>query len=53
MLLDYVDVVVHLLQPEAREYYDLDNLYGECEQLDWAAESLPELAESRPAGAAE
>ncbi len=53
VLLDYVDVVVHLLQPEAREYYDLDNLYGACEQLDWAAESLPELAESRPAGAAE
>ena len=51
VLLDYIDVVVHILQPEAREYYDLDNLYGECEQLDWTAMPLPELAESPPARA--
>jgi ribosome-associated protein len=30
VLLDYVDVVVHILQPEAREYYALDALYRDC-----------------------
>ncbi len=41
VLIDYLDVVVHLLQPEAREYYDLDRLYGECPELDWRAVELP------------
>ena len=45
VLLDYVDVVVHVLQPEAREYYGLDTLYSECPQLDWQAVDLPELPE--------
>ena len=43
VVLDYGDVVVHVLQPEAREYYDLDRLYGDCELLDWEAVQLPEL----------
>lgn len=43
VLLDYVDVVVHVLQPEARRYYDLDRLYQDCEQLDWREVTLPEL----------
>jgi ribosome-associated protein len=34
ILVDYVDVVIHVLQPEAREYYDLDGLYAQCPQLD-------------------
>jgi ribosome-associated protein len=45
VLIDYVDVVVHILQPEAREYYGLDTLYSECGQLDWEAVELPELPE--------
>lgn len=43
VLLDYSDVVVHLLQGEAREYYDLDRLYGECPKLDWSSVELPEI----------
>jgi len=39
VVMDFGDVVVHLLQPEAREYYDLDRLYGDCPKLDW--ESVP------------
>ena len=46
VLLDYVDVVVHILQPEAREYYDLDHLYGDCPLLDWSTVELPELPAS-------
>ena len=35
VVLDFDDVVVHLLQPEARSYYDLDRLYVDCPRLDW------------------
>ena len=49
VLLDYLDVVVHILQPEAREYYDLDRLYGDCEELDWKSVPLPEELRSKPA----
>lgn len=45
VLLDYGDVVVHILQPEARAYYDLDHLYEGCETLDWESVELPELPE--------
>lgn len=48
LVLDYGDVVVHLLQPEAREYYDLDRLYGECEQLDWRSVEVPALPAPAP-----
>jgi len=49
VLLDFVDVVVHILQPEARAFYDLDHLYGECPQLDWRSVALPELPQARTA----
>lgn len=37
VVLDFTDVVVHLLQPEARAYYDLDRLYHDCPRLEWEA----------------
>ena len=37
VLLDYGDVVVHVMQGDAREYYDIDNLYGDCPDVDWQA----------------
>lgn len=43
VLLDYLDVVIHIQQDEAREYYGLDELYGDCPQLDWRSEGLPEV----------
>ena len=30
ILLDYWDVVVHIFTPDAREYYRLENLWGEA-----------------------
>lgn len=53
VLLDYSDVVVHILQPEARKYYDLDGLYGECPLLDYGAVPLPATVERSEARAAE
>lgn len=50
VLLDYVDVVVHVLQPEAREYYGLDTLYSDCKLLDWKKVELPAELNEASAG---
>lgn len=34
ILLDYGDVVVHIMQKEAREYYDLEGLWQDAEALE-------------------
>ncbi|MDZ7266738.1 MAG: ribosome silencing factor [candidate division KSB1 bacterium] len=31
VLIDYVDVVVHIFQPEVREFYGLERLWGDAE----------------------
>jgi ribosome-associated protein len=41
VLLDYVDVVVHVMQPEARAYYELEVLYGDSPRVDWQKVALP------------
>lgn len=35
ILLDFVDVVVHVFMPETRRYYDLELLWGDAPRLDW------------------
>ena len=35
VLLDYVDVVVHVFAEEEREYYDLERLWRDAPRLDW------------------
>lgn len=37
VVMDFVDVVVHVMQPEAREYYDMEKLFTDCPVLDWQA----------------
>ena len=37
MLIDFVDVVVHVFSQEARQFYDLDGLWGDAKQVDWRA----------------
>ena len=33
ILLDYGDVVIHLFEPEMRDYYALENLWGHAKQV--------------------
>jgi ribosome-associated protein len=35
ILLDFVNVVVHLFDPEYRQYYDLEMLWGDAERIDY------------------
>jgi ribosome-associated protein len=41
ILIDYLDVVVHIFTPQTREYYRLEDLWGEAPA---EAPSLPEIA---------
>ncbi len=35
VLLDFVDVVVHIFAKSYRDYYDLDLLWGDAPRIDW------------------
>jgi ribosome-associated protein len=35
-LLDFGDVIVHLFQAQAREFYGLERLWADAERVDWA-----------------
>ena len=35
MLIDFVDVVVHIFSRDAREFYDLDSLWGDAAKVEW------------------
>ena len=35
ILVDFMDVVVHLFNHESRAFYDLDNLWGDGKIVDW------------------
>ena len=39
ILLDFIDVVVHLFDNEYRDYYDLELLWGDAEHLQWKRET--------------
>jgi ribosome-associated protein len=36
VLVDYGDIAVHVFLDETRSYYDLDRLWADAAQLDWA-----------------
>ena len=35
ILLDFIDVVVHIFDSEYRDYYDLELLWGDAKKLKW------------------
>jgi ribosome-associated protein len=39
VLLDYVDVVVHVFRPSFRDYYRLEDLWSDAERVDIATEA--------------
>lgn len=39
ILLDYIDVVVHVFTPTSRDYYRLDRLWGDVPRLEAVAEA--------------
>ena len=48
MLIDFVDVVVHVFDQESRQFYDLDNLWGDARRVEWNDAPAP-----APTGVAE
>ncbi len=47
VLLDYVDIVVHVFAPEEREYYDLERLWGDAPRLAWEEPGAAASADRR------
>ncbi len=50
VLLDYVDVVVHIFMPDERRFYDLESLWADAPKRTVAASGKEEPAEDRPGG---
>jgi len=46
VVLDFGDVVVHIMSHEAREYYDLEKLWGDAKVIDWKKRSGAILSSS-------
>ena len=38
ILMDFGDIVIHILSEEARAYYELERLWGDVARLDWDGE---------------
>ena len=47
ILLDYGDVVIHLFDPETREYYALEDLWGQAKRVPWKPDQPSQGLESR------
>ena len=38
LVLDFVDVVIHLFKPVTRDYYDLEMIWGDAPRIEWQRE---------------
>ena len=41
IVLDFIDVLVHVMNDEFRELYDLENLWGDGEKIDFKPDKSP------------
>ncbi|WP_231749223.1 ribosome silencing factor [Tautonia plasticadhaerens] len=41
-LIDYGDFVVHVFSDEARDFYAIEDIWGDATRLDWRAETAPD-----------
>ena len=44
MVLDYVDVIIHIMRAEARSHYDLEGLWGDAPRIKRRKTSIPRSA---------
>lgn len=44
VLMDYLDIVVHIFTPETREFYRLEQLWGDVPRVELKAAALPASA---------
>ena len=42
IVMDYGDIFVHLMDPEAREFYDLESLWGDGKTVEWETAEVGE-----------
>ncbi len=47
LIIDFVDVVVHVFEPETRLFYDLEMFWGDAPRLPWRRPGDPEPAGGR------
>ena len=46
ILTDFIDIVLHVFSPEARLYYDLDNLWGDARRVQWQDQTAAAVSEA-------
>ncbi|HEY2883261.1 MAG TPA: ribosome silencing factor [Pirellulales bacterium] len=46
ILQDYGDLVIHLFDEKARDYYSLEQLWTGCKRIDWEAALGPRIAKT-------
>lgn len=48
VVLDYIDVMVHVMHDEMREFYNIENLFSDAKEISWKKDAEP-IVEKKPA----
>jgi ribosome-associated protein len=48
IVIDFVDVVAHLFEPNQRAYYDLESMWSDSEKVDWEHKSRKKTSKTSP-----